>query len=49
LPAATNKLPEKRTEFADLNEKGQYVNTVMQISKNAMTVADDRWTQFLYP
>ena len=49
LPAAVNKLPDKLTEFRDKNDKAQYVSVVLQISTSAMTLADDKWTQFLYP
>ena len=47
-PKATNKLPDKRTEFTDGNDKAQYVSTVLQISNAAMTTADDRWNKFLW-
>jgi len=49
LPAAVNKLPDKLTEFKDKNDKAQYVSLVLQVSTSAMTLADDKWTQFLYP
>ena len=49
MPPATNTLPELKTEFADLNEKGAFVNSVMQISTKAMTDADNNFNQFLYP
>lgn len=49
LPPAQNTLPELKTEFADVNEKGAFVNSVMQISTKAMTDADNNFNQFLYP
>jgi|688.fasta_scaffold481495_1 hypothetical protein len=44
LPKAVTVLPPKQTEFADANEKGKYVNLVLQASSSAMTIADERWT-----
>ena len=44
-----NVLPELKTEFADLNEKGACVNSVMTIATKAMTDADNNFNNFLYP
>ena len=49
LPPAQNKQPELKTEFADLNEKGTFVNEVLGVSTKAMTDADTAFGQFLYP
>ena len=49
LPPAQNKLPDQmKTEFADLNEKGAFVNKVITISTKAMTDADNHYNQFMY-
>lgn len=49
MPPAQNTLPELKSEFADLNEKGAFVNSVMQIATKAMTDADNAFNNFLYP
>ena len=37
-----------KTEFADLNEKGAFVNEVITIATKAMQDADNHYNQFLY-
>ena len=49
LPKSQNELPELKSEFADLNEKGTFVNNVITISTKAMTDADQFYNQFMYP
>ena len=49
MPAAVNVLPELKTEFADVNEKGAFVNEIMPIATKAMTDADNHFNNFLYP
>ena len=44
LPPATNKLPELKTEFADANEKGAFINNLMTIATKAMTDADTNYS-----
>ena len=44
-----NELPELKTEFADMNEKGAFVNSIMGIATKAMTDADNNFNNFLYP
>jgi hypothetical protein len=40
LPKSEFVLPEKKAEFADINEKGAYINSVMDISYKAILAAD---------
>lgn len=49
LPPAVNTLPEKRTDFTDAADKANYVNLMIKISNEAMILADERWSQYLYP
>ena len=48
MPPAVNVLPELKSEFADLNEKGTFVNNVITIATKAMTDADNHFASFEY-
>ena len=48
MPPSQNPLPELKSEFADLNEKGAFVNNVITIATKAMTDADQHFAQFEY-
>ena len=48
MPPTRNPLPELKSEFADLNEKGTFVNNVITIATKAMTDADTHFAQFEY-
>ena len=46
LPAAQNELPELKFDFADPNEKGTFVNSLMTVCTKANTDADNLFNQF---
>ena len=46
LPPAQNELPELKSDFADLNEKGTFVNGLITVCTKAHTDADNLFNQF---
>ena len=49
LPPPEFVLPPVKVQFADFNEKGTYINSVIEVCTKAINAADRYYNMLLYP
>ena len=48
FPKAQHQLPEAKTNFANNEEKGAYVNSVLDVVNKATALGDQNWNSYCF-